>query len=227
MSSQKPKRMLVHVPMLHDMPAKYTGVDEEVRNKYQLDLGRNFDELTAKIETIHSELPFDKVYLESVSNASVELSREVVANGPAIYLQSNGAQLMPTEHQASSLLEVELFSSEQRTNTMFDMLDKLKRLKVEEVLDQLFDGAQNYDGQDRSELKELFSDFFQGLEYADVLKARERWIVYNIATSLKEGEVGILFLGMQHDIEQQVYTAMPDTRYEKMRWFKGMLPKDE
>ena len=181
-------RELIHYATIHDMPHALIPKRGRARAKvasYHELLAGFYTDLAVQLLDQHEQHPFHRVYQEGYTGERNIEDSSAAVHLPAICLQGFGAQIMVTEHSALNLLGLMLGKD------FVPVSEALKTKPLEEVLALL--SAEHV-----PEFRALFTDFFQGLEYGDIMAAREHWIGRNIASTLQEGEKGVLFLGKGH-----------------------------
>lgn len=221
-------RELVYVPIVHDIPTFVIDENDEEGKKraalFSQKLEPVFALLTERVLKMHERRSFQRVYFDGCIKPAhfFEHASQYPTCLPLLALTSRAAELMPTEHEVSTLLPFFLGCSDESSfeerQFAWEYIAKIKNWSMPEFrtfVKDIFDCADL-----SSLLSGKFEDFFLGLDYADFHAARELWIGRNVDKSLGEKERGILFFGVNHSYDRVKSTITSPTNHVCYDFFK-------
>ncbi|MBI5379089.1 MAG: hypothetical protein HZA23_02910 [Nitrospirae bacterium] len=180
-------RRLIYVPIIHtmvDMGSRAEALKQEFIKRFGAErwerhrqvIEEVWEGIRAKLLTL--TLPWERVRIYQdglpVSGKELEIAREVAAQG-----SKNYQLVMELVRRGAKLMGTE--SPE---------LLKREYAHIARIAEAMTDA-------DQEKAEQSYA-----AESAEILKARDAFIAQRIAETLKEGEVGLLFLGMMHELDQ-------------------------
>ena len=180
-------RRLIYVPIIHtmvDMGSRADALRQEYIRRFGVERWERSRQVIEEVwEGIREKLlaltlPWERVRMYQdglpVSGRELEMARDVAAQG-----SKNYQIVMELVRRGAKLMGTE------SPELLIREYTHIKR-----IADAKTDA-------EREEARRRYA-----AESAEILKARDTFIARRIAETLEEGEVGLLFLGMQHEVDR-------------------------
>lgn len=180
-------RRLIYVPIIHtmvDMGSQAEALKQEYLRRFTVERWERSRQLIEEIwegiktRLLALDLPWDRVRIYQdglpVSGKELEIARDVASQG-----SKNYQIVLELVRRGARLMGTE--SPELLTR---------EYAHIKRVAEALTDA-------DREEARQKY-----GAEGAEILEERDAFIARRIAETLEEGEVGLLFLGMLHEVDR-------------------------
>lgn len=190
-------RKLILVPVIHsslELGRLRKGIEAKAISIYGKKMRRYFRKIVSSywdlINGFFKHISVDRVYQDALI-ASGELGMKIVEDNAAkdimnyriiLKLVKRGAELMKTEDK-------ELVLKEYRYWQLYAELLELKKKF----------GKDFKLAADQEEIKKKIQEF-KGFDKDSLIKNRDEYIASRINETLKDGEVGVLFIGVEHNV---------------------------